>query len=190
MAQPTPKASFVAGLTRRIDLNRRAVQTEFLPLPEDDLSWRRDDRTWSVLQCVDHLNRTHDYYVQRIDAAIPRAVPARAGADVYAPTWMARAFMGFAFNPLVSIPTLSELAPEDAPSAGALNEFITRQSTVRQLLDAVADLDLTHTPVPLQAGVRFNLGDCLTMLVRHDGHHIRQARAVLDALTATEAVGG
>lgn len=42
-------------------------------------------------------------------------------------------------------------------------------------------IDLCRTQVPIALGVRFNLGDCLKILVYHDALHLSQALHVLVA---------
>jgi hypothetical protein len=59
--------------------------------------------------------------------------------------------------------------------------YLRRQDALCAILDQVGPVDLSRTSVPLEKGIRFNLGDCLKILVYHDGLHIDQARRVLEA---------
>ena len=66
-----------------------------------------------------------------------------------------------------------------------LNQYLAYQETLLQHLDEAAAVDLVKTMVPIEKFVRFNLGDCLKILVYHDELHIGQAQRVYAQLDNT-----
>ena len=53
-------------LTRR---NMNDVQS-FKSLPEKDLNYKKDESSWSVLECIEHLNRYGDFYLPEIKSRV------------------------------------------------------------------------------------------------------------------------
>jgi len=49
---------------------------EFETLPESDLNWKEHPKKWSILECLEHLNRYSDYYHLEIKKAIVRTTMA------------------------------------------------------------------------------------------------------------------
>jgi hypothetical protein len=181
MAKPLSKPDFLADLRARIGRHCETVTATFQPLDETQLLWRPDPREWNVLQCFDHLNLTHDYYMPRMDAALRSPEAAGRGQDVYRPSFWGRIYMFFSFNPRFSFPTAAEITPGTELSRDVLQVYLAKQAALLQVLDRVNDVDLRRTRIPIDKGIRFNLGDCLKILVYHDRLHIGQARGVLAA---------
>lgn len=90
--------------------------------------------------------------------------------------------MYFALNPRYSFPTAEAITPEPTASREVLAVYLTKQTSLLEILDQVDHVDLSKTPIPIEKGVKFNLGDCLKVLVYHDALHIGQARGVLAVL--------
>lgn len=179
------KEDFLADLRQRIRQHVEEVQRIYLELDDAQLARQPRPGEWSILQCFDHLNLTHDYYAPKIAGGLAQKRPARAENDAYSPSFWGRIYMHFAFNPRYSFPT----APEITPGAGDLNRdvlhrYLDKQQELLATLAAVEPLNLKETPIPIEKFVRFNLGDCLKILVYHDRLHMGQAAGVLQQLDA------
>ncbi len=182
MATILTKPAFLADLRVHIHHHVTSVQNRFQELDDALLNQQPTPAQWSVLQCFDHLNLTHNYYRRKIGRALIRPT-ATAGEDLYGPSFWGRIYMHFAFNPQKSFPT----PPQVIPSSSALGrnvfeDYLTKQSELLELLAQVDAVDLRRTPIPIVGIVRFNLGDCFKVLVYHDGLHVGQAERVLTAL--------
>lgn len=184
----TPKHNFLTDLRTRIHEHADQVQSVFLELDDTQLSWRPQFGEWNVLQCFDHLNLTHDYYAPKIAGGMAQHRPANPAADTYAPSFWGRIYMHFSFNPKYSFPTAPEITPAtDSLDRDVLHRYLGRQEALLGILDAVAPIDLRGTAIPIEKFVRFNLGDCLKILVYHDRLHMGQAERVLQKLQAKSA---
>ena len=67
----------VAGVTATSALRPSSVepssgQAVFQPLSDEQLNWQPDPKEWSILQCFDHLNLTHEYYRPKIELALQK----------------------------------------------------------------------------------------------------------------------
>ena len=183
MAPPLSKTDFLTDLHSHIRQHSALIPARFQPLDPALLNRKPSRREWSILQCFDHLNLTHEYYLTRINRALEKPVKADPARDVYAPSFWGRIYMVFAFNPRNSFPTAASITPSSDLSKDTLAIFLARQDGLRRLIgQRVRGVDLRRTMVPLEKGVRFNLGDCLKVLVYHDALHIDQAARVLHSL--------
>jgi hypothetical protein len=181
MAQRLLKSALLQDLRGHIHQHCAVVEGTFQPLSKTHLNWQYDSKQWSIGQCFDHLNLTHDYYRPRIDAAMANPTPASA-PDTYAPSFWGRIYMRFAFNPRYSFPAPSVVVPASEMDAGVLEAYLQKQRELLSTLDQVSNVDLSAAPILIKAGVAFNLGDALKILVYHDALHIRQAGDVLKRL--------
>lgn len=179
------KRDFLADLRNRIREHAEQVQSVYLELDDAQLARPPKAGEWSVLQCFDHLNLTHDYYAPKIAGGLAQQRPANRVNDIYGPSFWGRIYMHFSFNPRYSFPTAPEITPApDQLSRDVLQRYLSKQQALLATLDAVEALDLKGTRIPIEKFVRFNLGDCLKILVYHDRLHIGQAERVLAQLDA------
>lgn len=180
MAAPLTKSAFFADLVAHIQAHSTQTQTDFVPLSLTQLQWSPAPKEWSILQCFDHLNQTHDYYMAKIQTALASQPPrAQTGQDIYRPSFWARIYMFFALNPRFTFPAPAATVPQAQPDARVLDIYLGKQQQLLSLLEEVEEIDLTRTILPIEKNVRFNLGDCLKILVYHDALHLRQAENII-----------
>jgi hypothetical protein len=182
MATTLTKSEFLSDLNKYIQEHCETVTDVFQPLDERQLNWQDNRKDWSILQCFDHLNLTFAYYLSRIELALSNPKPAVPDHDLYTASLWGRIYMYFAFNPKLSFPTAKEITPQSKFDRAVLETYLANQDQLSDILGQVERIDLSRTPVPLEKGVKFNLGDCLKVLVYHDDLHIKQAKGVLSAL--------
>lgn len=180
MADPITKPEFLVDLQARIDRHRHLVTGTFQPLDDATLAWQPNPREWNILQCFEHNVQTHDYYTPKITRALQSPARSSGAGDSVQPSFWGRIYMHFAFNPRYSFPTAAVITPSKGLERTILDTYLRRQDALSAILDQVGPIDLSRTPVPLEKGIRFNLGDCLKILVYHDGLHVDQAQRVLE----------
>lgn len=181
MSFPIDKQQLLDDMDERIRDHVAVVTEQIAPRTLPQLVWRPRREEWNVLQCFDHLNLSHDYYMPKIAAALMTATPSNA-SGCYAPSFWGRVYMQFAFNPRLSFPAPAVVTPEEqGVGRRVLADYLERQAQLRALLRRAALVDLRRTSVPIVGGVHFNLGDCVKILVLHDALHIDQALRVLVA---------
>ena len=183
MAQTVTKQDFLFDLRNKIKEHCETVTAVYRPLTLEQLTTQPDPKEWSILQCFDHLNLTHDYYEPKIQAGLANPTPKDPTDDAYKPSFWGRIYMHFAFNPKYSFSVADEMAPQTAVSRDALAIYLNKQDHLLQTLTQVADVHLAKTKIPISTGVNFNLGDCLKILVYHDSLHFLQAKGILEDLS-------
>jgi len=185
MAKIVEKSAFLVDLREKIQAHGEVVTAVFQPLTLAQLQWQPDLEEWNILQCIDHLNLTHDYYKPKIETALAAPQSSRS-PDTYQPSFWGRIYMYFSFNPKFSFPAAEEIAPDTAVALDStvFTQYLSRQELFLDFIDRVNEVDLTRTRIPISKGIHFNLGDCLKILAYHDDLHIGQAKKVLSAVQA------
>jgi hypothetical protein len=178
MAKVLTKSAFFTDLVAHINRHEETVRTRFQPLPMEKVAWRPAPAEWSILQCFDHLNQTHDYYTAKIAIVLTNPVLASPQNDLYRASFWGGIYMFFAFNPRFSFPAPAVTAPDSQPAPDVLDKYLIKQQQLLNLLEEVDAVDLCKTRVPIKKGMSFNLGDCLKTMVYHDALHMRQAEGV------------
>ncbi len=165
------------------------VVTQFKSLPLEDLNFRETENSWSVLQCLEHLNKYGEYYLPEIEKQIlsnpiqSEAKPFQSGV------------LGNYFANLMQVKNgqvKKMKSPKDkAPSNSTLNtltidKFLKQQERLIQLLTDAQAIDLTKakTPISLTKWIKLRLGDTLRFYVYHIDRHIIQAQKALKAKTS------
>lgn len=182
MVQLITKSDLFYDLKTKTEQHCTVVETVFQPLDVATLSQQPNSKDWHILQCFDHLNLTHQYYRPKIDRALEAASLSRPDADFYKPSFWGRIYMHFSFNANYSFPTAAEITPDATLDKSVLDVYLAKQAELQAFIDSTEQIDLIKTKVALEKGVKFNVGDCLKVLVYHDELHINQAHRVLAAI--------
>ncbi|MCB0105912.1 MAG: DinB family protein, partial [Caldilineaceae bacterium] len=175
------KEAFLADLHQRIAEHCETVVERFAPLADEQLQWQpaaKGKIEWSILQCFEHLNLTHQYYNAKIDRALSVLSPVATPDDFYKASFWGSIYMYFALNPKYTFPSPAPITPTAQPDRRVIHAYLACQEALLQRLEEIAHIDLNATLIPIEKFVRFNLGDCLKILVYHDELHIGQAQGI------------
>jgi hypothetical protein len=151
-------------------------------LDERTGTWRTDDASWSVAQCLDHLAIGNRVYLQAMEGASTRALargrqrrgPARAG--------LVGGLFALSLEPPAK-PGKKRRAPAkarpgpDPGLAAAAGAFFTTQQDIQAYLVRYEDLDLAGVrfPNPFVRAIHFSLASGLHVLASHERRHLWQA---------------
>lgn len=187
-----PISPDIADLAAQLDAAEQDAQNLLDGLTHDLGAWRPAPGTWSVAECIDHLDVTNRVYLNAMQEPAARARsqglvrrgPAKPGL---LGGWFARSL-----EPPVK-PGRRMKAPRSvlprtaAPLAEAAAAFHESQAQVRAYLHANADLDLNRVrfPNPFIRGLRFSLATGLNVIAAHERRHLWQAWRVRRAAEST-----
>jgi hypothetical protein len=160
----------------------------FKQLSENQLNFRRRPGQWSILECLEHLNRYGDFYLPQIEKAI-LAHKTNGSRHVFN-----SGFFGNYFANLMKVKQgkiFKMKTPADKNPLGSeltittIDRFLKQQEMLKSLLHQARHCDLTRTKVPISLTkfMKMRLGDTFRFFTYHIERHIIQARQVL-----TEAV--
>jgi len=145
-------------------------------------NWRPAPQSWSIAECLLHLNMAGHQYVRILEAVLPNA--------------RARGLIGegpFGYGlfgkwilanteppPKRKFKTARSLQPpDDQPITAVLPTFLHLQDQLTQQLTEANGIDLARVKVPAPMGpLRFNLHLTFAWIAAHERRHLWQARQV------------
>lgn len=162
-----------------------AAATRFRKLPESQLNYKSSPESWSVLECIEHLNRYGEYYLPELEKAI-----LSHDRKVFSPVYRS-GLLGNYFANLMKVKdgkmTKMKTPPDKNPAGSkltviTLDRFLKQQEMLTSLLDRARHTDLTGIKVPISLTklVKLRLGDTFRFFVYHIERHIFQAEKALE----------
>ncbi|MBC3540552.1 DinB family protein [Rufibacter sediminis] len=172
-------APFLTQLQEQAHAQQEIIRSEFLPADAAALNFKPHASGWSVLECVEHLNRYSRFYLPHLERAITiTQQPLLSQAVRY--SWIGRKSLDVV-NPLGSkkYKTLKHLNPHNSHlTPQVLDEFLQHQDKLLHLLEAAAKADLNKKAIPVEFFrlLKMRLGEALEFLLLHQQRHLLQAQ--------------
>jgi hypothetical protein len=154
------------------------------PLSDEQFSWRPDDDSWSIAECLDHLNATARVYLPVLDEGISDAIRRGVyGEGPFKYNWLGRLSVHF------SDTRLRLKAPDDVrPAEGRSRREIIAAFRAYQVqyidrLRQANGIDLARARVrmPATGWLRIPLGSAFLVIVAHARRHLVQAQKITEA---------
>lgn len=179
----TPLPEDVQAIARGLGANDQRCRDLVHGLSDEQLNWRPDERSWSIAQCLDHLNVANRIYLAPMLAGIEAARRKGAGRKgPIRPGFLERLFVGnLEPPPKWKLPAPKKIVPASSKSkAEVMEEWRLAQDEARALLSASAGLDLNGTRFvnPFLPLVRFSVGTGFLVIAAHERRHLWQAERV------------
>jgi hypothetical protein len=150
---------------------------------------------WSVAQVVEHLNTYNRYYIPLMQKALRTS---RTGNGMFKSGWLGEYFTKSMYS---EVKTSNRVAnkmsamkghiPGDKMNGHAvLNEFLSAQNELLQLLEAMRGKDLAGVKIPITISrfIKIRLGDAARFLVAHQVRHLLQVKNTLKAISAEKQI--
>ncbi len=174
------------------DLKHRTKQmieelTELSALSLAALNHRNAPQSWSILECLAHLNLYGDFYIPEIENRIKTAQP--SDNETFRSGWLGNYF-ALSMLPgengkLNKMKTFKSMNPIHKPlNAVVLDKFKSQQMELLRLLDlaSLVDLGKVKTSISISKWIKLKLGDTLRVVIYHNQRHMLQADNVLRSL--------
>jgi len=167
----------------QLEASDREAHVLLHDLNEEQLNWRPDERSWSIAQCLDHLNVTDRIYLAPMLHAIEKA--RKAGSVRRGPLRLG--FLGRWFvstmepPPKRRLPAPGKLVPALRKGRAELIEDWRRtQAELSAVLHKAAAVDLNATRFvnPFVRMIRFSVGTGFQVIAAHERRHLWQAEQV------------
>lgn len=162
-------------------------------LTPEQLSWRPGPDAWSITECLDHLVRTGEAYIEVLDEAIEDGRERRLWArGDYRPSLVGRWLPGLLEPPPgLKIPAPRRIRPRPPEPGGPppgngghpIAAFLDLRKRLARRVVAADDLDIARirVPSPFVSLLRFDLGSAFRVIAAHERRHLYQARLVQGA---------
>lgn len=151
-------------------------------IPDAALNWRASFDSWSVLECLQHLNLYGAFYIPEISKRLSRSknsdsIEFKSGywGNKFATDMLPKEDMKTMKTFKSKNPIHSQLDKEIV-----IDTFMQQQHEFLKLLDFAEHKDLTKTKTALTIPLlKFRLGDTFRFVIYHNERHIVQAKSVL-----------
>lgn len=174
-------ATFLSQLQQQAQTQKGTIQSEFLPLDSAALNFKPHATGWSVLECLEHLNRYSRFYLPHLERALASAATPLSAQPVRY-SWIGKKSLDLV-NPTSTKKhkTLKHMNPHNSQlTEKVLTEFLQHQDNLLRLLTSAAKADLNQKAIPVEFFklLKMRLGEALEFLVLHQQRHIQQAQRV------------
>ena len=148
----------------------------------EQLNFKTDPESWSVLECVEHLNRYAEFYIPEIKSRLSKGY--KASNNTFK-TGMLGNYFTQSMKPkekLKKIKTFKSMNPINSNvELGSLEKFITFQNDLLGILEKSKSVDLkkVKTSISISKIIKLRLGDTLSFYVYHIERHLQQAERAL-----------
>ena len=157
----------------------------FKQLDVSQLLYKRNLDSWSILECIEHLNRYADFYIPELSKQIDRSRYPKSA--VFSPGILGNYFANSMLprEGAKKIKTFPSMNPLNSHvGIDVLDRFIDYQRQLLVLLEKSRDTDLTKvkTAISISKWIRLRLGDTLRVVVYHNLRHLVQCQHLLKHL--------
>ena len=159
--------------------------TEFLKLSENELQYRNNDKSWSILECIEHLNLYGNFYLTEIEK---RMKSSKKNQETYFKSgWLGNKF-ALDMLPKDDMKVMSTFKSKN-PIHSTLNRekvllnFIKQQKEMLILLKLAKGKSLNKIKTSITLPIlKFRLGDTFRFVIYHNERHLKQAKNILNNL--------
>ena len=165
---------------------------DFKQLTAAQLNHKRSPESWSILECLEHLNLYGDFYLPAMEQQILAHPQLKSNAVFRS------GIVGNYFANLMKDKNGKKMkSPADKnPSNSVLSvttidRFIKQQELLKSLLhqSRTTDLAKVRVPISLTKFIRLRLGDTFRFVVYHNERHMAQAqRCIISGAEIAQAV--
>ncbi len=157
----------------------------------ETLNYKQDEDTWSVLECLEHLNLYGDFYLPEISRVLQQAKPAPESTHFKSGVlgnYFAKSMLPK--EKLNKMKTFKDKNPNGSNlSLEVIDRFIDQQNKTLHLLDKCEQIDLTQnrTGISISNFIKLRLGDTLRVVIYHNERHIVQVNNALEKMANLSA---
>ncbi|WP_435263537.1 DinB family protein [Tenacibaculum sp. nBUS_03] len=149
---------------------------------DEKLQWRSSKKSWSILECLEHLNRYALFYNMEIRKRITAAKDVKEKRFISGCLGNRFAVDMLPKEKMKKIRTFKSKNPINAGihKTEVLSNFIALQEELLVLLILAKEKDITaiKTNITLPF-IKFRLGDTFRFVIYHNERHITQAKGIL-----------
>ena len=155
----------------------------YLELDIKKLNLKKTPEKWSLLECIEHLNRYGDFYIPEISQRI-QSGKAATTSPVFKSGWLGNYFAESMLpkEKLNKMKTFKSMNPAGSQlGTEVLEKFLQQQKELLALLEKAKTIDLvkTKTAISISKFIKLRLGDTFRVVIYHNYRHIVQSENCL-----------
>lgn len=145
-----------------------------------------NEKSWSAMQCLGHLNAYGRYYLPAIEKAINKSK--QQASETFTPGWLGNYFTKLMLPDAKGIAVKKMKAPSnytinnDGNSDEIIAEFIDQQEKLLVLLQRGLHVNISNVRIVISLTklIKLKLGDVFMFLIAHNIRHIKQAERAIE----------
>ena len=151
---------------------------KLLTINQNLLNFKKDENSWSILECIEHLNRYGEFYIPEITKQIK-------GSNSKNQTFFKSGLLGNYFaksmlpkEKLNKMKTFKSMNPDNSLLDNTvLKRFKSQLVQILDLLETCKSVDIqkVKTSISISKFIKLRLGDTLRVVIYHNERHIQQA---------------
>ncbi|PRY14796.1 DinB family protein [Pontibacter ummariensis] len=154
------------------------VATELSSLDLNSLNYKVSSDSWSVLECLEHLNRYSRYYNPALSKAIAHNHDGPC-EPVISYSWLGKKSLDMVRpQNMKKHKTVKHMNPNNSQlNRATIEEFLNHQVELLSLLEGAKNTNLNKKAVPVEFFklLKLRIGEALEFIVLHEERHIQQA---------------
>lgn len=143
----------------------------------NQLNWKETPESWSILECLEHLNLYGDFYLSEIEKAINNA---KSNNEPIFKSGIIGNYFAESMLPkekLNKMKTLKDKNPLNSHlDSKTIDRFINQQVKMLDLLNKTRAVSLNKEKIPITLTklIKLKMGDTFRFVINHNIRHIKQ----------------
>ena len=176
-----PKKLSLEQLLEINEASQETFNTSFSGLSADQINWKPSTDSWSIAQCAEHLIKTNDLYIGRVEEALDSTYQPKFLEKVPVLKSLTAGLLLWGITttkklkaPVIFLPSSSEVNPS------VISDFIRQHSKMKLLMQRAIPLKAEAKTItsPASPVMVFRLIDIFRISAIHSQRHIQQALRV------------
>jgi len=180
----------IEQLAQAAQTQNDTITAEFASLDLEALNFKPAPDSWSILECLEHLNRYSRYYNPALAQAIARHAGGPATQQIHY-SWLGKKSMEMVRpQNTKKHRTVKHMNPNNSRlNRSTVDEFLRHLAQLLQLLQSARSTNLDKKAIPIEFFklLKLRIGETLAFVVIHQERHIQQALRVKQLLTTQAA---
>ncbi len=170
----------IAELTQNINTSLQELD-KLRENPEEFLNRRPDPQSWSIFECIEHLNRYNDFYLPEVQRVLKSAK--KGAPQNFSSSWLGE-YVAKSMLPkekLNKMKTFGSMNPIGSTlTISTLEKYQNDLLKWLEILDQCKEYNLTKlkTNISISKIIKLRLGDTLRVVVYHQERHLAQMKRV------------
>jgi len=149
------------------------------------LTWKEDETSWNILECLEHLNLYGDFYLPQIESKIKNSNTKADGefkgsllGNYFAKSMLPK-------EKLNKMKTFKDKNPLNAKlDKMVIDKFLDQQNRLLELLNQSRKVSLNKVRIPTSISnlIRLNLGNTFQFFINHITRHLNQINRIQTAM--------
>lgn len=154
---------------------------QFRERPDEELNYKTNPESWSVLECLEHLNLYGRFYLPEISRCIRKGKGKREA--IFKSGWLGNYFANSMLpkKQLNKMKTFKNMNPLNSQlDRRVIDEFLDQQKALLRLLEESRKISLNkaRTAISISKLIKLKLGDTFRFVIYHNQRHMAQANRI------------